>query len=72
MSKPVKIEVDIVLNASQAPNRDLSPSRFAGTLESIIRNAIQSRLPSCDVEIRSIQANWPGARESFPGFDIDK
>jgi len=72
MEKPVKIELDIILNARQAPNRDLSPARFAGTLESIICNAVQSRLPFCEVEIRSVKANWPGASESFPGYDIDK
>lgn len=72
MSKAVKIELDVVMNANQAPNRDLSPTQFVGTLESIICTAVQSRLPLCEVEIRSLKANWPGAPDNFPEYDIDK
>ena len=69
-AKPIKIELDIVMNATQTPDRDISPATFAGTLESIICSAVQSRLPNCEIEVRTLKANWPGAKDSFPGFDI--
>ncbi len=72
MAKPVKIKVDIVLSATEAPDRELSPSRFARTLEGIICNAVQLRLPEYSVEIRSLKADWPGASENFPDFDMEK
>ena len=70
--KLLKIDIDIVLNAKRAPDRIFSPSRLAGTLENIIRHAVQTRLPDCDIEVRSLKANWPGAPENFSGFHIDE
>jgi hypothetical protein len=67
-----KLEIDIVLNAKRAPERELSPSRFADTIEGIICDAVQMRLPGFEVEVRSLKANWPGASENFPEFNISK
>ena len=72
MSRHKKLEIDIVLNAKYAPDRDLSPSKLARTLESIIKNAVQMRLPGFEVEVRSLKANWPGAPENFPEYNIEK
>ena len=67
-----KLELDIVLNARKAPDRSISTSRLVGTLESIIQRAVQARLPEFEVEIRSLKANWPGAPENFPEYDLEK
>ena len=65
-----KLKVDIILNAERAPDRNISPSRLALTLEDIIKNAIQMRFPDFEVEIRSVKANWPDSDKNFPKFDM--
>jgi len=70
MAKKEKLELDIVLVARTAPDRDISTSKLVRTLESIIRHAVQMRMPEFEVEIRSLKADWPGAPESFPEYDL--
>ena len=72
MSRFKRLSIDIVLNSNVAPDRDLSPSRFVRTIEGIIRDAVQVRMPGFEVEIRSLKANWPGVPENFPEYDLEK
>ena len=67
MPKIKKLYVHIKLEASEAPDYERSPVNIRGTFESII----QSRFPEYDVEVVSVEADWPGSEETFHKVIID-
>ncbi len=67
MSKKDKLYVHIKLEASKAPDMERSSINVRGTLESII----QYRFPEYDVEVATLEADWPGSDKNFPKIIID-
>ncbi len=60
------LKVHIKLESRKEPDRGLSPSTLCGTLQDIIRSAVQTRFPEYEVEVASLEAEWPGSDKEFP------
>jgi hypothetical protein len=64
-----KLIVHIKLESKKEPERTLNSVNVKGTLESIICSAVQSRFPEYDVELGSLEADWPDSEKNFPKID---